>query len=144
MGPRRPFRRSRGAVLDASHGAPMMASRSHEGGEVFMRRALYFAAREIGERPRAVPLPATWLAYYLAYRAGMSVDAIAGQADVSRKPIALRIAAVIALMGHPEIRERIEALVAEMGRVNFESRGAAICRFPGPSRLATPHIREAV
>lgn len=122
----------------------MITSTSHEGSEVFIRRALHFATREVSEQPRIVTLPATWLSYYIAYRAGMTVDAIAEQVDVGRKNIARRVAAVMSLMRHREVSERIEALVAEMGRVNFEDRGATICRFPGPPTLALPRTVEAV
>jgi hypothetical protein len=121
----------------------MITSTSHQGSEVFIRRALHFATREVSEQPRIVPLPATWLSYYIAYRAGMTVDAVADQVDVGRKHIARRISAVMAMMRHPEIRARVEALVAEMGRVNFEDRSGVVCRFPGPPRLAPPQCTEA-
>jgi uncharacterized small protein (DUF1192 family) len=101
-----------------------------------MRRALHFATREIGETPRIVPLPATWLAFYLLYRAGMPVDEIAALVDVHRKHIARRLLASMALLGRPEIRDRIEALAAEMGRITFEDREAERLAFPGPSRLS--------
>jgi hypothetical protein len=116
-----------GAVLDAPNGVSMIASTSHEGSEVFMRRALHFATREVG----LVSLPATWLSYYIAYRAGMTVDAIAEQLDVGRKHVARRIAAVMELMRHPEIRSRMDGLVDEMGRIRFEDRGGVVFSFPG-------------
>ena len=107
----------------------------HDGGEVFMRRALHFAMREINEQPRIVPMPATWISYLLLSRAGMSVDAIATLMDVHRKYISRRLLACFALIAEPQIRARIEALVAEMGQINFEVHEGTILRFPGPSKL---------
>ena len=106
-----------------------------------MDRALHFAMREINERPRIVPLPPTWLAFYLVYRAGMSVDAIAALMDVRRKNISRRLLISMSLRAQPAIRARIEALVAEMGRINFEPREGEQLRFP--RKRLSQHITEA-
>jgi hypothetical protein len=120
------------------------ASQFHEGDQAFLRRALHFAMREVSETPRVVPLPVTWLAYLLCYRAGMPVDALAAAMGVSRRHIARRLIACMAVRGVPAVNARIEALVAEMGRINFEPRDGKRLRFPGPSSLAPQRTMGAI
>lgn len=101
-----------------------------------MRRALHFATREINERPRVVPFPATWLSYFIAYRAGMTLDAIAAAAGVERWRIAKRLRLIMETRDDLKIRDRLDRLVAEMGRVKFEDHQAEMLRFPGPPVLS--------
>jgi hypothetical protein len=121
----------------------MTTSTIHEGSEAFMRRALHFATREIASEPRIVPLPATWLSYLILSRAGMSVSTIAALLDVHRKYVATRLLTCMAVMAHPDIRARIEALVVEMGRIDFDEREGKVIPFPGPPKLAPRRITEA-
>lgn len=122
----------------------MTTSRFHEGGEAFLRRALHFARREVEEAPINVPIVGDLLAYYLLYRAGASVEAIADFAGADRADISRRIQLCMSLMSIRAFHARVERLVAEMGSINFEEREAEIMVFPGPPRLAPPQTREAV
>jgi hypothetical protein len=122
----------------------MGASTHHEGSQAFMNRALHFAIREVNERPRVVSVPATWLGFYLAYRAGVSLGAIAELAEMPTKYIARRIRVTMGLRDLPAVRERIEALVTEMGRVRFDERDMEPFRFPHPLHLAHQRVVEAV
>jgi hypothetical protein len=120
-----------GAVLDAPNGVSMIASKVHDGSEAFIRRALHFATREISERPRVVPFPATWLSYFIAYRAGMTVDAIAATQGVERRHISKRLLAIMPMLVQSKIRDRVELLIAEMGRVQYEDHETETLQFPG-------------
>lgn len=108
----------------------------HEGNHAFMARALHFAQREVAITPRRVPFPASWLGYFIAYRSGMTVDAIANEVGVERRHISKRLLAIMAMLGKPSVRARVEALVNEMGRVHFENYPANTLKFPGPSVLS--------
>lgn len=109
-----------------------------------MRRALHFARREADEAPINVPIVGDLLAYYLLYRAGASVDAIADFVRADRADISRRIQLCMSLMSVTAFHARVERLVAEMGSITFEEREAEIMLFPGPPRLAAPQTREAI
>jgi hypothetical protein len=149
-----------GAVLDARHGASMITSTSHEGGQHFLRRARHFAARESA----ALPVSVTMLAAYLLYLGGataeqiaaweeerreaelpamlkspdLSAEEVAAWATVTRCDVAKQLMTCMALLGAGELRARVMALSEEMGVINFDARGGEVLRFPGPPKLA-PH-----
>ena len=110
-----------------------------------MRRAMHFARREMEAHPGELPICVTQLSYYLLYRAGASSSEIAGLIEVRHRHLAKRLMACMALLGTVDTRRRarVEALVAEMGQINFEARDGELLKFPGPSRLAQPrHVVE--
>ena len=105
-----------------------------------MRRALHFARREMEAHPGELPISVSQLSYYLLFRAGTSSSEIAALIEVHRRQLSRRLLACMALLGtvNTESRARVEALVAEMGQINFEARDGELLKFPGPSRLAQP------
>lgn len=108
---------------------------SGEAAAVFMRRAQAFAEREAREGPGVLKLPVTWMAYYLAYRGGVSVDDIAAWVEVGRVAIARTLQRVMAMRNNPVLAARLDILVEQVGRVRYEHAGAEIVRFPGPVLL---------
>lgn len=117
----------------------MTASDSnHEASESFMRRALHLARREMEEHPGKLPISVMQMSMYLLFRAGASAADIAAIMEYERRHIAMRLMACMAALGAvtDARRARIENLVAEMGRINFEARDGCLVRFPGPSRLS--------
>lgn len=170
MGPRRDLPHSCGAVLDAQRGVSMIASTSHPGSQVFLRRARHFARRELYEQHGGLPVSHRMLSYFLLHLAGVTAADIAAWeserrehmlrrivrhedvtpedasewAVVTQQSVAKQLMACIAIIGRGETRARIRRLAEEMGRINFEPREAVLLRFPGPPRLAAPQTREAV
>ena len=146
----------------------MTASTGHEGGQYFLRRARYFARRELAARPGALPVSLSMLANFLLYLGGADAAQIAvweeerreamlprlvkhedvtpqDAADwvaVSRREIARHLLACMAILGNGADRARIAALAEEMGRINFEPREGKTLPFPGPPRLSR-QITEA-
>jgi hypothetical protein len=103
-----------------------------------MRRALHFATREMEAHPGELPIAVTHLGYYLLFRAGASAAEIAAMIEMDRRHVSKRIMACVAALGavNDARRARVEALVAEMGQINFEAREGELIRFPGPSVLS--------
>ena len=148
----------------------LMTSTIHPGSQVFLRRARHFARRELQEQCGALPVSPNMLTYFLLHLAGVNAAQIAAwegerreyvlrriarhedvtpedAADwalVTKQSVAKQIMACIAIVGLGEMRDRVRRLADEMGRIDFEPREAVVMRFPGPSRLAVPHITEAL
>jgi hypothetical protein len=105
--------------------------------KVFVARALLIARLEmtvdaaIPAEQAPLPMPPTHLAYYLAYRAGISAKSIALWAGVPRTAIARRLLLTMALMSDDEIWLRVEALAEEMGRARYGDPGCEVIAFPG-------------
>ena len=99
-----------------------------------MRRVLHFARREMEAHPGELPISVAQLSYYLLFRAGASASEI----EVRRRHLSKRLLACMAPLGtvDTERRARVEALVAEMGQINFDVRDGELLKFPGPSRLS--------
>ena len=110
-----------------------------------MRRALHFARREMEAHPGELPISVAQLSYYLLFRAGASATEIAMLVEVHRWHLSKRLLSCMALLGTVDTqrRARIEALVAEMGQIQFEPRDGDVVRFPGPTHLSQA-ITEAV
>lgn len=109
---------------------------AHPGSEMFLKRALHFAGRDRSIKSHKLQFPVTWLGYFIAYRAGMTVDAIAGVIDRDRAYVSRRLLAIMSMLDRPTVRQRIEGLVGEMGRIHFDGGAAEMLSFPGPSILS--------
>lgn len=123
-----------------------MTASTIAGGESFMRRALHFARREMEAHPGELPISLMQLSHYLLFRAGASASEIASLMEYERRHVAKRLMGCMCALGELNAarRARVEALVAEMGRIHFEDRPGELCRFPGPSTLAPQRTLEVV
>ena len=115
-----------------------------DGGEGYMRRALHFARREMDAHPGELPISQTQLTYYLLFRAGASATEIAALIEVHRGDLAKRLMSCMAALGtvSDARRARVEALVVEMGQINFGGRDGEVVPFGGPSRLSQRYVTE--
>jgi hypothetical protein len=88
--------------------------------------------------PGELPISVTQMSMYLLFRAGSSAAEIAAMIEMHQRHVAKRLLSCMALLGtvNTERRARVEALVAEMGQINFEVREGDVLKFPGPSHLA--------
>lgn len=153
-----------GAALLARWGT-MSASVSDPGGQDFLRRARYFARRELYNRG-APPVSVRMLSHFLLYLSGASAAQIAmweeerreavlprlikhedvtpqdaaDWAAVPRRDVARHLLACMAILGNGAHRARIACLAAQMGRINLEPRDCEM--LTGPWRRSRRQMNE--
>ena len=103
-------------------------SMPEEFGNIWLK-AFDLAFNEFDKYTVPIRVPQAWLANYLMYRAGVSVDVMADLAGCERRQISHGIALVAGFMRYPSFAQAVTALVKQMPSAPAQYE-AEIVQFP--------------